>query len=328
MKKIAIILALALMLTSCGGTSAESSTSSESTEASTSTASGSEEGEEESSTATLTEEDEALLAKFFEGDVVTDGGWEAGEFPQLAETQDESLPRVKMTTSMGDITMVLYPSAAPLAVENFITHCEDGYYDGVLFHRVIEDFMIQSGDPNGDGTGGTSIYSSGTFANESCDNLHHFNGALAMANAGPNTNGSQFFIVQADTMISEDNLESVMFYWYYNELNTRLYSINVDDYTEETGEQLVDALNILLTQASENGVPEEYRERYLPAARAYIEHGGYPLLDYGYTVFGQVIDGMDVVNAIAAVEVQENSSGEKSSPVEPVTIVSTTVISK
>lgn len=103
--------------------------------------------------------------------------------------------QVEMITSMGNIKIMLFPDKAPKAVENFIKHAEEGYYNGLLFHRVIKDFMIQGGDPKGDGTGGESIWKK-PFADEFSPNLFNFRGALSMANSGPNTNGSQFFIVQ------------------------------------------------------------------------------------------------------------------------------------
>ena len=101
-------------------------------------------------------------------------------------------------TSMGDISVKFFPEQAPKSVENFLTHAKDGYYNGVIFHRVIPDFMIQGGDPLGNGTGGESIWG-GTFEDEYSEDLHNFRGALSMANCGRNTatNGSQFFIVQA-----------------------------------------------------------------------------------------------------------------------------------
>ncbi len=101
-----------------------------------------------------------------------------------------------MHTSMGDIKILLFPERAPKTVENFVTHSKNGYYDGLKFHRVINDFMIQGGDPRGNGTGGESIWG-GSFADEFDEQLHNLRGALSMANSGPNTNGSQFFIVQA-----------------------------------------------------------------------------------------------------------------------------------
>lgn len=101
-----------------------------------------------------------------------------------------------MKTSMGDIQIKLFPEQAPKAVENFITHAKNGYYNGLIFHRVIPDFMIQGGDPTGTGMGGESIWGS-PFADEFTPLLHNLRGALSMANSGPCTNGSQFFIVQA-----------------------------------------------------------------------------------------------------------------------------------
>ncbi|MBS9784108.1 peptidylprolyl isomerase [Candidatus Gracilibacteria bacterium] len=103
-------------------------------------------------------------------------------------------PKVQFITNFGDITLKLFLKHAPKAVENFIKLCEKGYYDGITFHRVIRDFMIQGGDPSGDGTGGKSIWGK-PFEDEFCDELTHKAGTLSMANAGPNTNGSQFFIV-------------------------------------------------------------------------------------------------------------------------------------
>ena len=98
-----------------------------------------------------------------------------------------------MHTSQGDIQLRLFPNQAPKAVENFVTHSRNGYYDNVLFHRVIKKFMIQTGDPLGDGTGGESIWGR-EFADEISGTLRHDRYMLSMANAGPNTNGSQFFI--------------------------------------------------------------------------------------------------------------------------------------
>lgn len=102
-------------------------------------------------------------------------------------------------TTYGDIWLRLYPEEVPRTVENFITHSKNGYYDGVVFHRVIKGFMIQTGDPMGDGTGGESIWG-GEFEDEFHRSLKHDRPfTLSMANAGPNTNGSQFFITTVPT---------------------------------------------------------------------------------------------------------------------------------
>lgn len=161
-----------------------------------------------------------------------------------------------MHTNMGDIKIKLFPEKAPKTVENFVTHSKNGYYNGLKFHRVINDFMIQGGDPRGNGTGGESIWG-GSFPDEFDPELHNLRGALSMANSGPNTNGSQFFIVQAR------------------------------DVPANMLEQMRDL--------EDNGFPADI-------TAAYAELGGTPWLDFRHTVFGQVTDGMDVVDAIAAVE--------------------------
>ncbi|MDQ0270892.1 peptidylprolyl isomerase [Cytobacillus purgationiresistens] len=190
---------------------------------------------------------------------------EVKEYPQLSEEVKEDETLVEMQTSMGTIKIKLFPEIAPKAVENFITHSKDGYYDGVIFHRVIEEFMLQSGDPEGTGVGGESIYGD-YFEDEFSNQLFNIRGALSMANRGANTNGSQFFIVQ----------------------NTVL------------GEGLDQDLK-------KNKYPEQVIEKY--------KEGGTPWLDGKHTVFGQVIEGMDVVDQIAATE-----KDEKDKPVKDVVI--------
>ena len=190
------------------------------------------------------------------------------DMPQKGETV------VTLNTSMGDIKIRMFPQFAPKAVENFTTHCKNGYYNGIQFHRVINDFMIQCGDPTATGCGGESIWGI-NFEDEFAAEVHNIRGALSMANAGPGTNGSQFFIVQA------------------NSCDPRLI-----DQMKELG------------------------ERYFPASaiEAYQKLGGTAWLDFKHTVFGQVFEGMDTVDAIANVEV---GYGDK--PITPVTIISAKV---
>jgi len=108
-------------------------------------------------------------------------------------------PKAIIHTNQGDITVELYPDIAPKAVKNFIELSKRGYYNGVIFHRVIKNFMIQGGDPTGTGRGGKSIYGH-VFENEYKPNVVFDKpGLLAMANRGPNTNGSQFFITVRPT---------------------------------------------------------------------------------------------------------------------------------
>ncbi|MBQ4617249.1 MAG: peptidylprolyl isomerase [Clostridia bacterium] len=176
---------------------------------------------------------------------------------------------VTMHTNMGDIAIRMFPDKAPKACENFITHAKEGYYDGLIFHRVIKDFMIQGGDPTGTGCGGESIWGE-EFEDEFDIEMRNYRGALSMANAGPGTNGSQFFIVQAA--------------------------------------QVPMGLIGQMRQLADRGFPEEVTENYCKV-------GGTPHLDFRHTVFGQVYDGMDVVDAIASVK-----TGAADKPIEPVVI--------
>ena len=117
----------------------------------------------------------------------------------VGDTKKENMTVVVLKTTHGDIEIKMFPKVAPLAVENFTTHVTNGYYNGLIFHRVIKNFMIQGGDPTGTGTGGTSIWNK-EFINEYGANVvfdRPF--LLAMANHGPNTNGSQFFITTKAT---------------------------------------------------------------------------------------------------------------------------------
>lgn len=115
-------------------------------------------------------------------------------YPQLDIEQAEG-PVAHIRTNYGELIVKLFPEIAPKTVANFIALSKDGYYDGIIFHRIIKDFMIQGGDPTGTGMGGESIYGA-SFEDEFSMEVFNLRGALSMANAGPNTNGSQFFIVQ------------------------------------------------------------------------------------------------------------------------------------
>ncbi len=163
-------------------------------------------------------------------------------------------------TNRGDMTFVLFPEIAPKTVENFTTHARNGYYNGLIFHRIIKDFMIQGGDPTGTGMGGESIWGK-KFEDEFSIDARNYYGALSMANAGPNTNGSQFFIVQAKSV--PKNLLSQM------------------------------------EQLKNQGYPQECIDNYKNV-------GGTPWLDFHHTVFGQLTDGGDVLDDIAAVQVGMN----------------------
>ncbi|WP_102264168.1 peptidylprolyl isomerase [Mesobacillus jeotgali] len=193
------------------------------------------------------------------------------DYPQATAEVQENERLVEMVTSMGSVKIKLFPEQAPKAVENFIKHSEEGYYEGVTFHRVIDGFMIQGGDPDGTGMGGESIYG-GPFEDEFSKELFNIRGALSMANSGPNTNGSQFFIVQN------------------SELDASLPE-----------------------QMKQAGYPEEVLKMY--------ESGGTPHLDGRHTVFGQVVEGMDVVDKIASTPTGAQDKPENDVVIEKINVL-------
>lgn len=186
-----------------------------------------------------------------------------------APKEGEKIVSMKIKGYDDPVKLKLFPEYADQGVENFVTLAEQGYYDGLTFHRVIKDFMIQGGDPNGDGTGGKSIYEKG-FDGGTDPHLIHAAGALAYANSGTTaSNGSQFYIVTGE-VYSKEQLEE--------------YQSQGYDFTDNEAE-------------------------------IYSTYGGAPWLDGGYTVFGQVFDGLDVV-----FKIQETETGENDKPMEDVII--------
>lgn len=261
--------------------------------------------------------------------------WPQGYLPQF-EQPESGTPIVTLHTGMGDIRMMLFSQAAPLTVENFVTHCKEGYYDGVTFHRVMEDFMIQGGDPKGNGTGGESIWGV-PFRDEFSDNLHNFRGAVAMANSGYSTNGSQFFIVQQDAAqypdsnfrVTDENAESVMLNMLLNHEvykgTMKMYEKAAQNVSQDEMNQYIETLNKEISAAADAGVTDAVRARFTAAVDKYRQVGGTWSLDYKHTVFGQVIQGMEVVDAIARVKTVEDSFGNKTKPAQDVVIQSASV---
>ena len=226
-----------------------------------------------------------------------------------------------MHTSMGDISIRFFPEAAPKAVENFKELAKSGYYNGLTFHRVIKDFMIQGGDPKGDGTGGDSSWGT-DFEDEFDKKLLNLRGSLSMANAGPGTNGSQFFINQGDAeafgkredfAYTEEDLQGARDYYqqmvdYYGADTVKAYYGSVDDFLLQYYPYVYEA------------IPDEVWDLY-------EQHGGNLTLDGawrvkgGHTVFGQVFAGMDVVDAIAAVETDDNDKPKTAVTINSIEIV-------
>lgn len=208
------------------------------------------------------------------GDTIKRQTYESAEVQFTAPAEGDTI--AIFDTSAGEVRAVLYPDLAPMAVDNFVGLAEQGYYNGLVFHRAEYGFVVQSGDGTGTGLGGSTIWNGNPFPAEYTDKLHHYAGALCAANspdADPSTT-SQFYFVQA--------LPS-----------------SVDKAAQQT-----------LTDA---GVRQEVID-------AYAAVGGLPYLDNTDTVFGQVYEGMEVVDAIAGGE-----KGEDGQILEPVTINSVTI---
>lgn len=193
---------------------------------------------------------------------------------QLADPEEGDTVVWITVKDLGVIKVRFFEEAAPKAVENFVTHAKNGYYDGLTFHRVIEDFMIQGGDPEGTGMGGESIWGE-DFEVELSSSLLPMYGALCMARKSypVDSNSSQFFIVQEKSTCNKETM--MMYVEYYGLMDS------IDD----------------------------------AAVEAFNSVGGSYGLVGGYTVFGQVYEGMDVVEAIVKVETDSNDK-----PVEDVII--------
>ncbi|MDE6579156.1 MAG: peptidylprolyl isomerase [Ruminiclostridium sp.] len=222
----------------------------------------------------------------------------------------------------GEIKCKLFAEAAPKGVSNFIELAESGYYTNKKIHRVIKDFMLQGGSANGDGLSTDDDPKFGVEYNKS---MRHYYGALCYANGG-GVNGTQFYIINnkgCGEFTNASDYESAIKQCESNvkkceELvktttgdEQAYYQYYLDYYKNQKAiyEMSMKAIN---------DRTEEMTERYK-------DKGGYPFLDGGYTVFGQVVEGFDVIDNISAVEVKANSNGEKSVPVEDIFIESVTI---
>ncbi|MBR4282745.1 MAG: peptidylprolyl isomerase [Clostridia bacterium] len=242
-------------------------------------------GDENSTTETTSKNDETSTIETNKND--TEVSLMINNFDQFAKPNTGDEVAVLHTTE-GDIYIRLFPEIAPKAVENFKGLIKNGYYDGIIFHRVINDFMIQGGDPTGTGMGGESLWG-GKFEDEFTNKAFNFRGSLAMANAGPNTNGSQFFINQAGPQAgaTATSLKRTL----------QMYGYKI----EGIDDQVFDAYAKIGGNMHLDGVLS-------PNGR-------------GHTVFGQVYDGMDVVDKIAAAKVNANDK-----PIETISIKTAEII--
>lgn len=322
-KKIKTIIALAMIAAAvtagCNSNDSDSS-SAQVAESSVSSAS----NESTTSISSTADSDEILNKVFIEPTVYDDKEHEVGyqlEMPKEGDTV------AIMETSKGTIKLRFFPEAAPKTVENFITHAKDGYYNGLTFHRVINDFMIQGGDPLGTGTGGESIYGD-SFEDEFSNKLFNIRGSISMANSGPDTNGSQFFINQKgnSTKFDWDNLAQ-NFEQYKSLVSSQWESYKESYLSQASGsdEEILESYRIALASTYGNitdmtKVSEDVKKLYDENGGNINLDGAFNNLDRGHTVFGQVYEGMDIVDKIAAVDVDDSDK-----PKENVTIKSITI---
>ena len=217
------------------------------------------------------------------------------------EQPEEGEEIAVVTMESGEVIKLrFFPDEAPKAVYNFKLHALEGYYDGLTFHRIIEGFMIQGGDPSGDGTGGESVWGQ-DFADEFNKNLVNIDGAVSMANAGADTNGSQFFINATGGMSSS---------WDEYQQGYDVYEQDPEAFTAYFG----------------NWVDMEKMTK--DVEELYDQLGGNPTLDgyystqgTGHTVFAQVFEGMESVYALSQVETDSNNK-----PLEDVVIQSVEIV--
>ena len=236
----------------------------------------------------------------------------------------------------GTVKAKLFPDIAPVGVENFIKLAEQGYYDGLKIHRVIQDTYIQGGSLNGDGTGGTAAYvgedaakNATTFPIEVSEKARNFYGALGYAADAYGNNSVQFYIVSNKTPADTSKISAEK----ADELASKLANESVAESTPEGTAETAEAAETdnsdtkLLTyqQTYYSNNASFIKKNGAEAAEKYKKVGGLYQIDGGYTVFGQVYEGFDVIDKINTVDVTTNASGEKSMPIQDVIISSVTI---
>ena len=199
-----------------------------------------------------------------------------------------------MTMKTGEVIKIrFFPDEAPKAVYNFKLHAIQGYYDGLTFHRVMENFMIQGGSPDGTGTDGVSVWDQ-DFEDEFASNLVNIDGSLSMANRGPTTNGSQFFINCTNTPV-QSSLWSQ-------------YEQAFEEFQEvyKENKEYIDS-NPSLKTLDMDKVNDDYKQLYEAQGGNVHLDGAYSTNGTGHTVFGQVFEGMDSVYALSQAETDPNN---------------------
>ena len=218
----------------------------------------------------------------------------------------------------GDITVKLYPEEAPYAVRNFVELANKGTYDGRNFHRVISGFMAQGGSANGDGTGGAS-FEGGSFKNEINSSLRHYYGAFCYASAMGDMS-DQFYIVNNKESIEDISSQYNQYEGAYASMAEQ-YGAMKEMYADDAAAlEIIDRYVEFYKNSADgakamaNTITDAVTEKY--------KQGGTPSLDGGYTVFGQTVEGFDVLDKISSVETVEGSDGAMSKPATDIIISS------
>lgn len=255
------------------------------------------------------------------------GGSSSGNVGDITFADGDKIAVIEIK-DYGTVKAKLFPDIAPIGVQNFIQLAESGYYNGLKIHRVLKDQLIQGGSLNGDGTGGTAAYtgidekkqvSTGTFPIEVSEKARNFYGALGYAADEYGENAVQFYIVANKTPQDITKIDKAK------------VKAKADEIAAEIADSTAEA-------ESDEKKTASYQQSYLTnnanmlsaknnadAAKKYSEVGGLYQIDGGYTVFGQIFEGLDVIDQISGVEVGTGATGEKSMPIQDIIISSVTI---
>ena len=255
------------------------------------------------------------------------GGSSSGNVGDITFADGDKIAVIEIK-DYGTVKAKLFPDIAPIGVQNFIQLAESGYYNGLKIHRVLKDQLIQGGSLNGDGTGGTAAYtgidekkqvSTGTFPIEVSEKARNFYGALGYAADEYGENAVQFYIVANKTPQDITKIDKAKVKAKADEIAAEIAGSTAE--AESTEKETASYQQSYLT----NNANMLSAKNNADAAKKYSEVGGLYQIDGGYTVFGQIFEGLDVIDQISGVEVGTGATGEKSMPIQDIIISSVTI---
>ena len=254
------------------------------------------------------------------GTVLSLAGCSGGSTPgniseQITFAEGDKIAEITVE-GYGTMKAKLFSDLAPNGVENFVKLAEQGYYDGLKIHYVAEDMCIQGGSLNGDGTGGTPAINDGLdFDIEVSENARNFYGALGYANVN-GKNSTQFYIVNCKKTKDITTYDPATITALATECTTKASELTEFD----------PQIDVLTAQATHyTNLANMVSKATDDVINRYKTTGGYPAWDGGYTVFGQVFEGLDVLDKISSAEVTTSATGEETKPVEDIVISSVTI---